>query len=170
MANTRFNYDVCRTEKRLQESTGPGRYMLNVPGNGDKPCYMEDPYIRLQQWGANLRTNPIQLESELLGLDRRAGNKDCIEANAPKYNIGSAVAYPTCGPVTQQPRATDPAWTARDLEQTNWWTLPLNPQENVCIPFRHNENTQLLARDYFVACPPHIEDNEDGTMTTIKNN
>ena len=45
MAFTRFNYDPCRTAKLLQESTGPGRYMLNVPGPGCKPCFFEDPEI-----------------------------------------------------------------------------------------------------------------------------
>ena len=40
MACTRFNYDPCRTKKSLQQSTDPGRWILNVPGNGDKPYYM----------------------------------------------------------------------------------------------------------------------------------
>jgi hypothetical protein len=31
MSFTRFNYDPCRTKKLLEESTGPGRYMLNKP-------------------------------------------------------------------------------------------------------------------------------------------
>ena len=31
MAFCRYNYDECRTKKKLQESTGPGRYILNVP-------------------------------------------------------------------------------------------------------------------------------------------
>ena len=59
MSFTRFHDDPCRINKQLQESTDPGRYMLNVPGNGDKPYYIEDPYIRIQGWGANLRTNTI---------------------------------------------------------------------------------------------------------------
>ena len=37
MANTRFNYDPCRTVKKLQEATDIGRYMLNTPGNGLRP-------------------------------------------------------------------------------------------------------------------------------------
>ena len=36
MAFTRFHDDPCRINKQLQESTGTGRYMLNVPGNGEK--------------------------------------------------------------------------------------------------------------------------------------
>ena len=66
MAFTRFNYDECRTKKQLQQSTDPGRWILDVPGNGDAPCYIEDPQIIIQKWGANLRTNTINLESDLL--------------------------------------------------------------------------------------------------------
>ncbi len=51
MAFTRFNDDRCRVEKQLQESTDPGRYMLDVPGNGTRPCFMEDPFSRLDRWG-----------------------------------------------------------------------------------------------------------------------
>ena len=54
MAFTRFNYDDSRTKKKLQESTGPGRYSLNMPGNGPTPCFFNDPQIRVQKWGANL--------------------------------------------------------------------------------------------------------------------
>ena len=81
MAFTRFNYDPCRTAKLLQESTGPGRYMLNVPGPGCKPCFFEDPEIRLQKWGANLRYvpggTPIDIDSDLIGITRKNTN-DCI--------------------------------------------------------------------------------------------
>ena len=54
MAFTRFKYDDCRTKKSLQQSTDVGKWILNVPGNGDKPCYMNDPHIILQKWGGNL--------------------------------------------------------------------------------------------------------------------
>jgi len=43
MANTRFNYDDARTMKRLQQHTDPVRWILNVPGNGTVPCYIEHP-------------------------------------------------------------------------------------------------------------------------------
>ena len=167
MSFTRFHDDPCRVEKQLQESTGPGRYMLDVPGNGLKPCYMEDPYIRLQQWGGNLRTNPVGIESELLGLMQPLAGRDC----GPTYDSNTvkseAVQYPSCTPFVEQPRATDPAWTARDLEQVNWWTLPLNPQENVCLPFHNNISTRILERDNFVACAPKVLDNPDGTISSI---
>jgi hypothetical protein len=83
MAFTRFNDDPCRIMKQLQESTDQGRYILNVPGNGDKPCYIDDPYIRLQGWGANLMSNSINIENELRGMTQPI-NKDCIKEN--NYN------------------------------------------------------------------------------------
>ena len=71
----RYNYDECRTKKKLQESTGPGRYLLNVPGNGSHPCFFNDPQIRLQKWGANLEQvvngAPIDIDSDLTGRTRQ---------------------------------------------------------------------------------------------------
>ena len=151
MANTRISYDPCRTVKSLQESTGPGRYTMNVPGNGDKPSYMEDPHIRIQKWGANLRTNAINLESDMLGLNRPLG-RDCLGKDNYETHVVETeqVNYPNNSMLyTEQSRAIMPAWTARDLEQVDWYTLPLDPQENTCIPFLNNLSTRTLEKDYF---------------------
>ena len=165
MSFTRFHDDPCRVHKELQESTDPGRYMLNVPGNGSKPCFMEDPFCRLQKWGANLMTNSINLESDLMGLSRSM-NRDCIGTDDYKTHAveSKKVHYPSCLPTTEQPRATNPAWTARDLEQVDWWTLPLDPQEHVCIPFYNNLSTRILEKDYFVAQAPCLPPSEEAEL------
>ena len=151
MANTRINYDPCRTVKSLQQSTGPGRHTLNVPGNGDKPAFMEDPHIRVQKWGANLRTNSINLESDLYGLTRPLG-RDCLVKHSFETNRvdSDRIFYPSNDQLyTEQSRAIMPAWTARDLEQVDWYTLPLDPQENTCLPFLNNLSTRILEKDYY---------------------
>jgi hypothetical protein len=151
MANTRFKYDDCRTKKALQQSTDPGRWILNVPGNGANPCYMEDPQIIIQKWGANLRTNTINLESDLRGVNRIL-SRDCLgKDNYQNYNVqNQAIQYPTCvNLTTEQSRTTNPAWWYRDLEQTDWGYPPLNPQVNVCLPFQNNLSTRILEKDYF---------------------
>jgi len=152
MAFTRFRYDPCRTSKSLQQSTDPGRWILNVPGNGDSPAYMADPQIRIQTWGGNLMTNTINLESELRGIGRNL-NKDCLGKDEySRYNVGSVpIRYPTCSSLyTEESRTIMPAWTARDLEQVDWYTLPLDPQANTCMPFQNNLSTRILEKDYFV--------------------
>jgi hypothetical protein len=155
MAFTRFHDDPCRINKQLQESTGLGRYMLNVPGNGSKPLYMDDPFIRMQKWGGNLMTNTVNLESDLFGLSRNA-NRDDIETNEYRINAVTAkkVEYQSVAPSTDQSRATHPAWEYRDLEQTKWSILHLNPQENTCFTFQNNLSTRILEKDIFIAKAP----------------
>ena len=151
MSFTRFKYDDCRTKKALQQSTDPGRWILNVPGNGSNPCYIEDPQIIIQKWGANLRTNTINLESDLKGVNRQL-SRDCLgKDNYKSYNVkNEAISYPTCNNLfTDQSRATNPAWWYRDLEQNNFSYPPLNPQENVCLPFLNNLSTRILEKDNF---------------------
>jgi len=154
MSFTRFNDDPCRIKKQNQEATGPGRYMINKPGWGDKPCFMDDPHIRMEQWGANLRTDSINLESDLMGLSINL-NRDCKTYKSAEVK-SDKMSFPSCNPFTEQSRVTDPAWWYRDLEQVNWYILPLNPQENTCIPFQNNLNTRMLEKDYFVAKTPCI--------------
>jgi hypothetical protein len=161
MAFTRFKYDDCRTKKELQQSTGPGRWILNVPGNGDKPCFIEDPQIIIQKWGANLKTNSINLESELRCINRPL-TRDCIGLNNYKNHQvkTNTIKYPDCNNLfTEQSRSTNPAWWYRDLEQTDWGYPPLNPQENTCLSFNNNLNTRLLEKDYFVAKNECVETN-----------
>ena len=153
MAFTRFHDDPCRIMKQLQQSTDPCLYYLNQPGNGTTPPFMGDPQILLQKWGANLRTNTINLESNLMGMDRPLG-KDCLNTVYQDTTPASRqMDYPVYQKeVTEQPRTTNPAWNARDLEQTKWWILPLNPQENVCLPFQNNLDTRKLEKDNYMPC------------------
>ena len=151
MAFTRFKYDDCRTKKELQQATDPGRWILNVPGNGANPCYMEDPQIIIQKWGGNLRTNTINLEGDLRGVNRHL-SRDCLGKDEyTKYNVpNQAIKYPTCNNLfTEQSRATNPAWWYRDLEQVDWQYPPINPQINTCMPFQANLSTRILEKDYF---------------------
>lgn len=160
MAFTRFNYDDCRTEKLLQESTGPGRYMLDKPGWGSKPCFFDDPQIRMQEWGANLRNvpygAPIDIDSDLIGITRPL-YKDCSKKEYPNSGVvqSEKVSYPVCSKaVTNESRATHPAWMYKDLTQNHRYILFLNPQENTCMTFQNNLNTRLLERDNFVDKAP----------------
>lgn len=151
MAFTRFKYDDARTMKSLQQATDPGRWILNVPGNGDKPYYMEDPHIIPQKWAGNLRTNTIDLESDLRGVNRNL-NRDCLGKDEyQKYNVpNQAIQYPVSAVLTtEQSRATNPAWWYRDVEQVDWQYPPINPQVNVALPFQNNLSTRILEKDYF---------------------
>ncbi len=149
MACTRSFYDDCRTIKRLQQATDPGRWMINVPGNGSSPCYMDDTHIMLQKWGANLQTNSVDVDSMLRGVNRTL-TRDCRANEYENFEVSSArVSYPTCKKLTvEQSRATNPAWWYREAQQQHPQALFWDPQVNVCLPFQNNIATRLLEKDY----------------------
>lgn len=158
MSFTRFHYDEARTTKNLQQATDPGRYMLDVPGvqGGDNLPYVNDPHWRLTNWGANVQTSvgrdghPIDINSDLRGLTRNT-NKDCFKNHYPNTAVQTTQQqYPTIGGLTDETRATHPAWLYRDLEQTRWIPLQLDPQENTCIPFHNNISSRIVEKDNYL--------------------
>jgi len=165
---TRYNSDRCRIEKRLQQETDQGRYILNMPGLGDKPAFVLDPQIIPQGWGANLRTNCIDLDSELRGVNRPL-SRDCLGKDEfYKHNVHSRpIHYPINSTnFTEESRAIMPAWQIRDAEQVDWYYPQLNPQENTCMPFLHNLNTRVLEKDYFIVKVPCNLSNDYTSLST----
>jgi hypothetical protein len=159
MSFTRFHDDPDRIKKQLQQTTDIGRYMLNTPGPGDKPLYVEDPYIRPQYWAGNIMTNTVDIETELRGMTRRL-NKDTPENYYLSSDASTAsrtnelIVCPTrAGSAVSQSRVTHPAWMLRDVEQDNWKMLHFDPQDNVFMPFRNNLSTRILEKDHFTTKP-----------------
>jgi hypothetical protein len=112
---------------------------------------MEDPHIRIQKWGGNLRTNTINLESDLMGVNRQISRDCLVKDDYKSYNVLNApIEYPNCNNLfTEESRAIAPAWMVRDKEQVDWYYPPLNPQENTCMPFQNNLSTRILEKDHF---------------------
>lgn len=147
MSFTRFNYDEVRTKKQLQESVAVGLYHLDVPGPGINTSFLEDPHLRLQKWGANLRTNTLELENDFRGLNRK------LERNQKQYDEVAAQTmekqYDTQNAFVDETRASEPAWLLRDQTNIRWEYPMINYQEHVEIPFEHSEGTRSLEKDRF---------------------
>ena len=161
MAFTRFHDDPCRIQKYLEESTNVGNYNINVPGNGLTPDFVNDPHLRMQKWGGNLSQNKTDLESDLRNITRQLNRDTLSENNYANYintnNIYNQNTYPINNKeITHQPRATDPAWTLRELNYltevnvpNNFNYLHMDPQENICIPFHNNISSRIVEKDYY---------------------
>ena len=158
MAFTRYNYDECRTKKLLQESTGPGRYVLDTPGWGDRPTLFNDPQIRHMGWSANLQTvsngHPIDIESDLKNVNKKLQRYGRHYKVAKPLKTNPVKVSTHAKEITGQSRATHPGFFHRDLQQDHTIPLHLNPQENVCLTFQNNLNTQLLEKDSHVPIIP----------------
>lgn len=128
--------------KRLEEITNQSLYYLNQPGNGDRPLYISDPHIRLQQWGGNRHHNMIDLESSLRGISNKLTK---CQTNVPLAN--APIQYPVDSSViTDETRVTQPAWQLRDTETTR--TTPLFQQYVTDTPFAP-VNTRAFAKQEY---------------------
>jgi hypothetical protein len=166
MAFTRFHDDSNRIKKQVEESSFVGRYMLNVPGPGDRMPFYEDPQLRLQKWGANLKTNTVNMESDLFGLTRPL-NRDLVDENDYKQyaaRTGENV-YNSQQPFIEESRASHPAWMYKDLEQTRWENPFLNPLNGLEKGFNENIQTRILEKDYFKPTIPIIDDGANYYLT-----
>jgi hypothetical protein len=157
MSFTRFHDDPNRIRKQVEESSFVGKYMLNKPGNGVDLAFQEDPQLRLQGWGANLRTNTVNLESDLLGLTRKL-NRDLVDINDyNRHSVSSGhVSYRSAKPFVEESRATHPAWTYKDLDHTRWEQPFLNPLNGIEKVFHDNIQTRILEKDSFVPRIPVV--------------
>jgi hypothetical protein len=146
----------------MQISSFSGRYFLDTPGQGMDLPFLEDPNIRMQKWGANLRNNTVNLESDLLGLTRKI-NRDYVDINDHNQNAvyASPNNYRSEQPYVEESRATHPAWMYKDLEQSRWESPFLNPLNGLEKGFHENVQTRILEKDYFVPTVPVIQGKEE---------
>jgi hypothetical protein len=148
MAFTRFSSDSFVQQKKLEESTFSGIYHLNTPGNGLENSYIENPRIRLQKWGANLRTNSCNLESELKGLNKPL-NRDNVNYKDVSFFSKNHKYESNNNFNIDETRATLPAWKYRELPQQRYDFVFDNPQKHVFKPFTSNLNTRQLEKDFY---------------------
>lgn len=147
MSFTSIRNDSNRLIKEAQIFSFPGKYALDVPGQGTQLPYIEDPHIRLEKWGANSMTNIIQLESNLKGLSQKL-KRDTEEYKTlvpPSTKINSGKSS-IC--ITEESRASCPAFMFRGMEIPRWEQPFLNPQANVEIPCMTNVQTRILDKDF----------------------
>lgn len=144
MAFSRAYDDPARVMTQVKQSTDPCLYYLNQPGFGDKPYYFDDVNMRIQKWGANLCANKVNAESELLGLNQVL-SRDCVAPTPFKLR---ELSYPVYDQeVTAVPRTTNPAWTAREQDQSYRAILPVDPQWTAIAPFHSNVSTRILEKN-----------------------
>jgi len=166
MSFTRFHDDPNRIKKQVEESITGCNYMLNTPGQGVDLPFFEDPQLRLQKWGSNLRTNTINLESDLLGMTRLT-NRDHLTKNDYQRNKADSTQkyYKNQQPIVDESRASHPAWMYKDLEQTRWeypYQKQLTDSE---IKFENNVDSRMLEKDNHKPSVPMINNVNDYYLT-----
>jgi hypothetical protein len=174
MSFNRLHYDTCESKQAIEQSVGPGTYMLDTPYNdGCSPCYESNPKIRIQQRGIRqeVQGNPelVDIESNLFRLTQpesrcpslKYNPQNLDEPNIPEY--GSRTRR--CTFPTEEPRLQNPPATLRSTGWDRWDFLDRNPQDRVEIPFPWNTNYRLVAKDNHRAAIPRPLDQRPALPT-----
>lgn len=149
MSFTNCRSDPARLKKEAEISSNPGRYYLVVPGQGRDLPFIEDPHLRLEKWGANAMTNILNIENDLKGLTRPL-NRDYLNVNeytkyVPPSSLKTYKKIDSC--ITDESRASCPAFVFRSIENSRWEEPFINPQANIELPFHANIQTRILEKD-----------------------
>jgi hypothetical protein len=155
MSYSRLPYDTCAYKHRLTESIGPGEYMLDR-NNFCEPCFVPDPSINVQRYGASLCGKElIDVDSELLGLNYKASK--CPEkAYLPSdKRFCNEVKLRECNDLrAENTRLSNPPCTLR-CTGVNRFEFPCqDPQANVDRLFEWNINNRLVVKDNHRPCIP----------------
>ena len=148
MALTNIRNEPSRLELEINQSTGIGRYMLNVPGPGDHMPMQDDPFIRLQKWCANYSPNLIYLENELRNQNHKL-NRDELKYVYNKVAIKTP-NFNTVNSKTEQSRAVFPAWELLDKDITRWDYVHKNPQNKAFRTFKNNISSRIEVKDKYL--------------------
>lgn len=156
MSFNRLPYDKCAYQHALYETISPGEYVLDR-NNSCKPCFVPDPSIRIQRSGdAICSKDLIDVDSELLGITRRASlcpNKKYIPS---KKDFCKADQLPECNALAAEPtRLSLPPCTNRCVGINRWEWLCKNEQNQVEIPFEYGIQSRVVTRDMHRPCIPH---------------
>jgi hypothetical protein len=129
--------------------TNEGRYQLDVPKWKNTQQFIEDPHVRVQKIEANKYDNRVDIENSMLGytkpLSRDYLLKDEYVKFTPKVDPPRYDNYIKC--VTDETRATLPAFLFRDLEVDRFETPFINPQNDIERNFNWNVNTRIIEKD-----------------------
>jgi hypothetical protein len=154
MAFTRFHDDLCRINKQVEESTAVGRYIFATPGPGTHVPFETNPHYRLQKYAANITTNSLSVETDLIGLTRPL-SKDCYNYNEHSVPY-SSVSYDkgTQHTAVEESRSVLPPYLILDKDITEYGFHPLvrdvqkGARSNI---FYNNNSSRVQAKEVYEA-------------------
>lgn len=152
MATTRLRNDPIRMKHEMEIFSFPGKYQLDVPGQGTELPFVEDPHMRLQYWGANRHTNIVDIEGDLKGYTKKISRDYSGTDEYTRFLPSDAqpIKYPNYGKdTTEDTRHVLPPFLFRGIGNERFEEPFINPQAHTEIPFHHNLQTRIIEKDGF---------------------
>lgn len=153
MSFTNLRYDPTAYKHSLQESVGPGQYMVGTPLAGCKPCFQQSPFTRSTTATCSTQWKDlVDVNSDLMGITRKA-TLDPSGQHSPGQGqvAGCKAVVPDsqrCDGLTpESTRLSNPPCTMRGTGWNRWQWLCEDPQQHAFRPFTHSISSRTLAKD-----------------------
>lgn len=158
MSFTRLPYDNDSYVTNLNETIGPGAYMIETPRLAcGSDCSFYAPGVNLNKFDDGMcEKELIDLDSELLGLTRK--NSQCP---AKKYLPGEQPFCKAkrltkdCTHLAAEPTLiSNPKATNKETTVNRWQWMCKNAQEKALMPFDWNISNRILTKMNHRPCAP----------------
>lgn len=157
MSFNRLNYDTGTYKQDLNQSIGPGVYALKKPPVKNQ-CRIHNDAIKIQSCSGYNHDKIIDIDSELLGLNRRCSRNPSKQYQPSSINLvckGIETKHinqhirlvDDCVTQSEDTRLSNPPCTMRETEINRFDWLSTNPQDQIEIPFTHNISNRILVKD-----------------------
>jgi hypothetical protein len=155
MSFNRLPYDNGSYTQTLRQSIGPGQYQTDMPRNDCDGCFPID--VPLDRYGGSLYPNLVDVDSELLGITRKASH-----CPASKYipsdndkRFGTKTNYKDCKFLTPEHTLISmPKCVLHERTVNRWEFLCKDPQQNALIPFDWFISDRTITKDSHRPCIP----------------
>jgi hypothetical protein len=158
MAFTHLLYDKCTYKHALQESMAPCDYMLDQNfAHNSKACFVKSPAVRQTYYGVATCKDLIDVDSELMGLNRRTSRCPDKRYHPSQHDFCYAKKAKECNDLDPENcRISNPPCTLR-ARGINRFECPFTDmQKHTEIPFPTNVNNRLMIKDNFKPTIPCI--------------
>lgn len=153
MSFNKLRFDECAYKHRLNESIGPLEYQLDRT-NICEPCFVPSG-VNVGGFGAAVCDNLIDVDSELLGLTRRASLCPAKKYIPGEQPFCQAKPLRECTDLMPEPtRLSNPACTLRCRGVNRFESLCIDPQDNALVPFATNINNRIIVKNSHRPCLP----------------
>lgn len=147
MSFSRLPYDTCSYKHKLGESIGAGEYQISTP-NHCSPCYVPSPSIRLQHFGGSLCSALVDVDSELMGLNRKNTQDPSGKYLPTEKPYCPLEPLKDCNDLdSENCRLSNPPCTLRCRGWNRFEDLCQNPQDNALMTFDWNVSNRTIVKD-----------------------
>lgn len=159
MSFSRLNFDSDTYVTKLNESIGPGNYMVETPRMGcSSECTFYAPGINLDRFDDGMcEKNLIDVDSELLGItrkDSRCPGKKYLPGEEPFCKNKRLTK--DCTFLASEPTLmSNPKATNKETTINRWEWMCKNPQAKALIPFDWNISNRLVVKTMHRPCKPN---------------